>query len=113
MGLGFYRRRYERVPVDHPVTVTLVSNPQIRFEARLVNWSGKGACVEMESGLPAGSLVKIEVDDILLLGEVVHSQPVGGRFQIGVRLEHALYHTRELAELARRLLGEAAVEVQR
>src|SRR5579872_4568244 len=110
MGLDFYRRRYERMPVDQPVTVTLMSNPPVRFEGRLVNWSGKGACVEMGKELPSRSLIKIELDDMLLLGEVVHSRRVGERFQHGVKLEHALYHMREVAEVTRRLLGDAAAE---
>ncbi len=114
MEFGYYRRRYERVPVDQPVTVTLLSNPEVRFAGRLVNWSGRGACVEIGTALPSGSLIKIEVEDTMLLGEAVHSRKEGERFEIGVKLEHVLYQTRELAKVTRRLLGEeAAAEFER
>jgi hypothetical protein len=49
----------------------------------------------------------VEWSNVLLLGEVCHCQAVEEGFAIGLYLEHALYNTLELAELARRLLEES------
>jgi len=51
--------------------------------------------------------LKIEWNQILLLGDVCYCQPAERGFAIGLQLEHALLHTGELARLAQALLGEA------
>ena len=90
-----------------PATVTLLGYPDVCLPATLVALSGKNACLQIDRHLPVASPVKIEIDDALLLGEVVSSAPAaGGWVQIGVALEHVLEHTRQLAALAKRLLGE-------
>jgi len=104
------RRDDPRIEADQPVTVTLLGYPDISFSGKLANISGRGACLELDRHVPPSSLLKIETDDTLLLGEAVYSHPVANGFQVGVSLEHALHHTGALAGLARRLLGEETVE---
>ena len=100
------RRSDPRIPTDQPVTVTVLGPSDPSFSATLANFSGRGACLVANRDLPPSSLLKIEMENTLLLGEVIHSRPVDGAFEVGVLLDHALHHTGELSRLAKRLLGE-------
>jgi hypothetical protein len=65
--------------------------------------------------MEVGTAVKAECNDTLLLGEVCHCQPANGQYAVGLKLEHSLLDTAELARLAERLLEEGlgAVPKQR
>jgi hypothetical protein len=91
---------------NEPVQVTVLGQAEVRFAARITNCSG--GSLELRSGRPVarGTAVKVEWGETLLLGEVHHCQDHAGGFTVGVSLEHALYHTEELARLARRLLDD-------
>lgn len=65
----------------------------------------------VDRSLAAGLPLQVEWDDILLLGDVCYCQPREQSYAIGLRLEHALLHTKELATFSRALLG--AVEAPR
>lgn len=58
----------------------------------------------VDAPLEVGAAVKAECNDTLMLGEVCHCRPDAGHYAVGVKLEHALLHTTELARLAARLL---------
>jgi hypothetical protein len=62
--------------------------------------------IEIDARVSIGAAVKVEWSDTLLLGEVCYCRPEGKGFAIGLRLEHAVYNTSELARLAKRLLDE-------
>lgn len=97
-------RQETRFETDQEVTVTLLGGAGTTFDGRIVNFSGRGICLALDSPLPAGGAVKLELSDALLLGEVVYCREVAGGFQIGLALEEALYHTTELAALLERLV---------
>jgi hypothetical protein len=44
---------------------------------------------------------------------VSYCRPAGAGFAIGLEIEHALYHTEELARLARRILDDAEPQQER
>jgi hypothetical protein len=89
-----------------PVEVTVLSHPEARFVARVTDCSATR--LELTTGSPVarGATVKVEWGETLLLGEVRHCHARDEGFAVGVSVEHALYHTQELARLARRLLEE-------
>jgi hypothetical protein len=58
-----------------------------------------------DQAVSPGAALKIELADTLILGEVVYCRPRDPGFYTGIALEQALYHTRDLAVLGRRLLG--------
>jgi hypothetical protein len=60
------------------------------------------------SRVSVGAAVKVEWSNTLLLGEVIYCRPEGEGYAIGLELKHALYNTAELAELAKRILDDAA-----
>jgi hypothetical protein len=98
------QRRETRVPADHVVTdqsvaVTLFGEPDIRLRGRVRNISGRGIGLEMEVPVAAGTALKVELDDALLLGEVIYCRPNESVFYVGVELEHSLCGLGELSRI--------------
>ncbi len=101
-------RQEPRFETDQEIAVTLLGIVEAVFPARIVNLSGKGMCLQTSQSLVPGAAVKIELADTLVLGEVIYCRPQEPGYQVGIALEQALYHTRELAALAARLLGDGS-----
>ena len=97
---------------NEPVHVTVLGERETKFLGRITNFTGRA--IELITDQPAslGSAVKLEWTDTLLLGEVCHCHPEGDGYAIGLELEHALYHTEELARLAAILLEEDKIEAE-
>ena len=98
------QRRETRVPANHvvadqSVAVTLFGEPDIRIRSRIRNISGRGIGLEMEVPVAAGTALKVELDDALLLGEVIYCRPDESVFYVGVELEHALCGLGELSRM--------------
>ena len=53
----------------------------------------------MEVPVAAGTALKVELDDALLLGEVIYCRPDESVFYVGVELEHALCGLGELSRM--------------
>src|SRR5437867_1974837 len=92
-------RSEPRFEVNQPVTATVIGKDVDRIPARILNLSGKGMRVSIDRRLPVGAAVKIEWRDTLLLCEVCYCCPEGELFSAGLQVEHALFHTMELASL--------------
>ena len=73
----------------------------------MVNFSGTGLGLLLESGIPPGTAVKVETEDILLLGEIMYCDPRGDKFTAGLELQHALYHLQDLGRLSAALFAES------
>ena len=106
-------RSQPRLETDEPVHVTVLGECDTTFLGRITNSSSRGIGLVIDRRVPLGSAVKVEWGHTLLLGEVRYCRPEGDGFAIGVDLEHALYHTEELARLARRLLEGDTVQEDR
>jgi hypothetical protein len=90
-----------RFAVDQPVAVTVLGGTEIRETALVRNVSDAGVQLVCSHNIPAGSPVKIEMDNALALGEVVYCIAEGDQWVFGIKLEHVL---NGLAELQRKLL---------
>jgi hypothetical protein len=99
-------RSEPRWKADDPVEVTVLGEPETRFAGRITNFSSYGVGLLTDRPVAMGVAVKVEWSNTLLLGEVCHCRAVAQGFSIGLSLEHVLYNTVQLAELARRLLDE-------
>jgi hypothetical protein len=106
-------RSQPRLEIDEPVHVTVLGESETRFLGRIANYSGNGIGLFAEGPALEGSALKVEWRDTLLLGEVRYCRPEGEGYAIGLDVEHALYHTEELARLARRILDEAEPQQDR
>ncbi|HWB85200.1 MAG TPA: PilZ domain-containing protein [Bryobacteraceae bacterium] len=111
-NLVMEQRREPRFTVDQPVAVTLLGEREVRATATVKDASGRGLGLTLTHAVKLGTALKIEIEDAILLGEVVHCQPAeGGGYLIGVELHQALYTTAELRELAKEFVGELPTPV--
>ena len=81
--------------------------PQPPITGAVLDMSGSGLRVDLPLPIPCGATVKVEVTNMLMLGEVYRCEPVGNRFAIGIALSHSLAALLDLERLNRALLGEA------
>jgi hypothetical protein len=80
--------------------ITVLGEHETQQNARIRNASKRGLAIEAESMVPAGTALKIEMDDSILLGEVVHCKAEGASYLLGVELDQVLCG---LTALGRRL----------
>jgi hypothetical protein len=95
------QRAVTRFAIDQPVAVMVLGGKEIRETALVRNVSEAGVQLVLNHSVPAGSAVKIEMDNALALGEVVYCIAEGDQWVFGIKLEHVL---NGLAELQRKLL---------
>ena len=71
------RRRHPRFPVNTPVRLTTLLGEAVTADARLEQLSGAGARIVSPIALPAGTPLRLDLPDTLLLGECVHWELMG------------------------------------
>ena len=93
------RVQADQVVGDRSVAITVFGETDIGIRGRIRNISGRG--IGLETGVPvaAGTALKVELDDSLLLGEVIYCRADGPVFYVGVELEHALNGLGELSRM--------------
>jgi hypothetical protein len=104
-GVTRERRREERVEVDCSTTLYVISEDSDSIPIRIVDISGSGMKIEMEAPLRPGILVKVNLPDSLLLGEVVWSSGESAPYCAGIRIEHSLLNLTRVRGLAMDILG--------
>lgn len=104
------RRRETRFTVNQQAQLTILNASKERLPAHLVEASGKGMRFRTCRALAAGTAVKIELGDALLLAEVIfsRSEPEAGEgsYVTGVKIDQVLAPLSELISLHRSLLAE-------
>jgi hypothetical protein len=93
------RRRYPRFSQNDIVRLTLLSEDGRAADARIVDASAGGVRIESTLDLKTGSLVKVEWQDTLMLGEVLYTRTTEATTVIGIQLTRALYGMAELRRL--------------
>ena len=93
-------RRVDRVPVEKPITLTILGDPEIRLVANVKNASPRGIGIVTSESLPAGAAVKIEIGDSIFLGEVMYCRPLDQDFFAGIELTQVLTGLAALSRLA-------------
>lgn len=99
------RRRTPRFAQDEVVRVTPLSEGCDAQDARILDASVGGVRLDIPTPLPLRSLVKVEWQDTLLLGEVLYCQSDRGTNIVGIQLTRALYGMAELRRLNASLIG--------
>ncbi|MEO8595679.1 MAG: PilZ domain-containing protein [Candidatus Solibacter sp.] len=102
------QRREPRFEIEQSLWITLFGEPDVRMPARVKNLSARGVGLELQGPVAAGSALKFEIDDVLLLGEVIYCRDDGDTYYVGVQLEQALYGLGELAKAVRKFTGETS-----
>ena len=100
------RRAEPRFPVDKPIKVTFLGQPDRQVDAAITDVSGLGMRLFLAEAAPLDAAIRIDLDDALLLGEVCHCAPHEGGFAVGIQLCHSLIALDRLAKLRSRFLND-------
>jgi hypothetical protein len=92
------QRQYQRHELSRSAIVSIFGASSEVLRGEIQNVSHGGSQVRLRKPLRSGSLVRIEYDDNLILGEVVYCQQERANWLVGVRVEHALWGLTALAE---------------
>jgi hypothetical protein len=107
------RRREPRFAAEQPVVVTLLGARKIRRPAQIKNVCSSGMAIEMDRPAPPGTLLRIEFEDGVTLGESVHCREAAGSYYVGITLDQALKSLANLALAVDELSGGAQEEKPR
>jgi hypothetical protein len=94
------QRRESRIELEKAVSVTLLTDPPLHHLATTRNASGRGLALEMPVPVDPGTAIRVEMNDCMLLGEVIHCRNGSVSYLIGVELDQVLTG---LTELGKRL----------
>jgi hypothetical protein len=87
------RRSRTRFKTDLTVNVTCLDRPDTTSRARLADLSVHGLSLIIKEEFPIGSLVKVEWDSAVFVGELVYCKPHGPDFLAGLKVEDPVYET--------------------
>lgn len=99
------QRREPRFETDQPVYMTILGGQEMRQAARVKNLAHCGFGLETAGPVPVGAVLKIEIRDSILLGEVKHCRMNGNLCLVGVELE-MLCPVEEFAWLTQRFVDQ-------
>jgi hypothetical protein len=100
------KRREPRFATDQLVSITALGDQRFGQIAKVRNSSGSGLGLLVETQIAAGTALRIEWEDAILLGEVMYSRRVENGHFVGVQLEQVLCGLRELRRSVRGFTGE-------
>jgi len=80
------------------------------MEACVLDFSGSGLRLRTPLQIPCGAPVRVDAQDLLMLGEICRCQPDHGAYTVGVRLSHSFTALAELERLNRALVAYSATE---
>jgi PilZ domain-containing protein len=95
------RRQAQRHQSSQSVIVSVVGTASQAVQGEIRNVSKRGTQLHLNQPLGTGSLLRIEYDNNLLLGEVVSCRQEQAGWVVGIRIEHALSGLTALADALR------------
>jgi hypothetical protein len=99
------RRKEPRLVTNLPVMVTVLGiHPQEAISGQVLDMSGGGVLLGLRVSVPCGSPVKVEGDDMLLLGEVCRSEADAEQYRVAVIIRHFVDGLAELERMNAALL---------
>lgn len=102
------KRREPRVEANEPVVVTALGHDRnMPMGGMVQDMSLGGLLMKLPEAIAAGTLVRIETCDMLVLGEAVRCETAGEEFRVAVKVRHSLRGLQDLVNLNRALLGTA------
>ena len=101
------RRREIRYAYDTAIRLTVIGDESGEWaNGRLVDISTSGLSVLLSQPLQEGCAVRVEVEDNIVYGFVVHCQALGYRFRLGFELQEVLLGGSNLSNLIREVASE-------
>jgi hypothetical protein len=93
-------RRNNRIPLERPIVLTVLGDPELRIEASVKNASPRGIGIVAQQPLAAGTAVKIEIGDSMFLGEIMYCRAGEDGFFTGIELTEVLTGLAALSRMA-------------
>jgi hypothetical protein len=84
--------------------ITTLDQAEVSQAGTVVALHGQIMELKTPKHMKIGSLVKVEADDTLSLGEISYCCPDGDGYTVCVELVQAMHHVSELSRLARALV---------
>ena len=82
------RRKHPRLQTNLPVLMTTLPRGRSVEACVLLDLSEGGLRLRSSAPLAVNAAVRIEADDLLLLGEVTRCDAEGGAYSVGIQLSH-------------------------
>lgn len=95
------QRQAQRQQFSQSAIVSVLGTASQVLQGEIRNVSKRGTQLYLDQPLATGSLLRIEYDNNLLLGEVVSCQQEQAGWVVGIRIEHALSGLAALADALR------------
>ncbi len=95
------QRQAQRHEFSHAAVVSVLGTASQILQGEIRNVSKGGTQLHLDQPLGTGSLLRIEYDNNLLLGEVVYCQREQAGWVVGIRAEHVLSGLTALADAMR------------
>ena len=95
------QRQAQRHQLSQSAIVSVLGTASQVLQGEIRNVSKGGTQLQLDQPLGTGSLLRIEYNNNLLLGEVVYCQQEQTGWVVGIRIEHALSGLTALADAMR------------
>ncbi len=96
-----------KVTAQVTATLTLLTPAAPEQEVVVVDFSGRGACIALDTRLASGTCIQLQLDDCLYLGEVTYCREAAGRYQAGLFFEQSISHIGDIERLMQALLADS------
>ena len=87
-----------RYKPDQPVRVTVLESKQL-LRAQIVEMKNRAATLRVEEPVAQQAPIRLDFDDSVILGEVVHCVPEGASFLVSLEVVEAIASLSDLARL--------------
>ncbi len=97
-----------QIQIYQSAQVTPLSGACLSTGAQILSLTGKEMELILDQPIAAGTIVRVQARNWLMLGEVQYCVPKRSRYKARLRLEHALPSLRELTDMNRHFYGQTA-----
>lgn len=104
------RRQSPRWTCNLPARLTLLGEKEEVWDVLVEGWGKSGMSLEVQGRVQPGVACKVECDDALFLGEVIHCSPTFRGYRCGLKIEQCLTPVSGVKRLMEALVAERAVE---
>ena len=87
---------------NHEAIITTLGENSTVFTATTVDFSKRGIGLVSKTPVPRGTLLRIELLGVMLLGEAVYAEAEDDGFRVGIRIEHMLQDEEAIARAGSR-----------
>jgi len=104
------QRRDSRWAANAAACITVFGPVDRLIQGQVRNVSRRGIGLEVDTPIPPGSALKVQIGDSMLLGEVIYCRADGDKYYAGVELEQVLHGLVELSQTVREFAGASSSE---